>query len=252
MGNFYSGKRTKNLFDPKVATIFKLSRSKIELFRNCPRCFYLDRRLGVGQPPGFPFNLNSAVDQLLKNEFDHYRERGEIHPMIREVGVDAIPCQHEKLSQWRNNFKGIEFHHLKTNLKIFGAIDDLWRLPDQSYVVVDYKATSKNEPVTIDAPWQRSYKRQIELYQWLLRKNGLTVSNTGYFVYCNARRDRPRFDAQLEFDISVIPYTGNDEWVDETVEDAHKCLMSEVVPPASRTCDFCTYRNAVRLAVQET
>ena len=252
MGNFYSGKRTKNLFDPKAATIFKLSRSKIELFRNCPRCFYLDRRLGVGQPPGFPFNLNSAVDHLLKNEFDHYRERGEIHPMIREAGVDAIPCQHEKLSQWRNNFKGIEFHHLKTNLKIFGAIDDLWRLPDQSYVVVDYKATSKNEPVTIDAPWQRSYKRQIEIYQWLLRKNGLTVSNTGYFVYCNARRDRPRFDAQLEFDISVIPYTGNDEWVEETIEDAHKCLMSEVVPPASRTCDFCTYRNAVRLVVQET
>ena len=123
---------------------------------------------------------------------------------------------------------------------------------DRSYVVVDYKATSKNEPVTIDAPWQRSYKRQIEIYQWLLRKNGLTVSNTGYFVYCNARRDRPRFDAQLEFDISVIPYTGNDEWIEETIEDAHKCLMSEVGPPANRTCDFCTYRNAVRLAVQET
>ena len=24
---------------------------------SCQQCFYIDRRLGVGQPPGFPFNV---------------------------------------------------------------------------------------------------------------------------------------------------------------------------------------------------
>lgn len=49
---------------------------------DCPRCFYLDRRLGIARPPGFPFNLNSAVDALLKREFDRYRAQGVAHPMM--------------------------------------------------------------------------------------------------------------------------------------------------------------------------
>jgi len=62
MSQYYTSQRTKNLFDPKSKDPFKLSRSRIEQFLNCPKCFYLDRRLGIGQPGGFPFNLNTAVD----------------------------------------------------------------------------------------------------------------------------------------------------------------------------------------------
>lgn len=43
MSEYYNSNRTKNLFDPKSKTPFKLSRSKIDLFLNCPRYFYLDR-----------------------------------------------------------------------------------------------------------------------------------------------------------------------------------------------------------------
>ena len=59
-------KRTRNIYNPKSEQPFKLSRSKVDNFVSCPRCFYIDRRLGVGHPPGFPFNINSAVDELLK------------------------------------------------------------------------------------------------------------------------------------------------------------------------------------------
>jgi len=40
----------KKLFDPKSDKPFALSRSKVELFMDCPRCFYLDRRLGIARP----------------------------------------------------------------------------------------------------------------------------------------------------------------------------------------------------------
>ena len=33
----------------------------------------------------FPFNLNSAVDELLKNEFDGYREKKQPHPYMSEI-----------------------------------------------------------------------------------------------------------------------------------------------------------------------
>ena len=80
MSNYYNPRRTRNLYQPGDAKPFRLSRSKLELFMNCQRCFYLDRRLGIGQPPRFPFNLNSAVDFLLKKEFDDYRARQAPHP----------------------------------------------------------------------------------------------------------------------------------------------------------------------------
>lgn len=245
MTQYYRGKRTKNLFNPLAKTPFKLSRSKLDLFVNCPRCFYIDRRLGVAKPQGFPLNLNVAVDHLLKKEFDQYRQLRQPHPMMRDAGIDAIPCAHEKLEQWRMNFKGVEVYHDRTNLIITGAIDDLWITPDQMYVVVDYKATSKDDPVTIDAPWQRAYKRQIEIYQWLLRRNGLTVSDTGYFVYCNGRRNASSFDRHLEFDISLISYVGTDDWVEACLLDAHTCLMADKIPSVTPDCDNCTHYSAV-------
>src|SRR5437867_3759517 len=83
--------------------ILKLSRSKIEDFLRCPRCFYLDRRLGISQPPGFPFNLNSAVDLLLKKEFDIHRGKGTAHPLMKSYGINAIPLSHPELDRWREN-----------------------------------------------------------------------------------------------------------------------------------------------------
>lgn len=246
MSKSLTARRTRNLFDPKNGKPFKLSRSKLELFVSCPRCFYLDRRLGVGQPPGFPFNLNSAVDHLLKKEFDHYRTKKQPHPLMQTHGIDAIPYSDERLDEWRTNFKGVAYHHPATNLIITGAVDDLWVNPQGKVMVVDYKATSKDGEVGIEADWQQSYKRQMELYQWLLRRNSLSVSATGYFVYCNGRRDRETFDSRLEFTVKIIPYVGNDAWVEQCIQDAHRCLTANEIPQANPHCDYCNYRIAAR------
>jgi CRISPR/Cas system-associated exonuclease Cas4 (RecB family) len=246
MSDYYNAKRTKNIFDPAHHAPFKLSRSKVELFQNCKRCFYIDRRLGVGQPPGFPFNLNSAVDHLLKKEFDIHRAKNQAHPLMEHYGIDAIPFSHEELDAWRENFKGVQYHHTKTNFILTGAVDDIWKNKQGDLLVVDYKSTSKDTEVNIDAEWQGGYKRQMEFYQWLLRKNGFAVSNTGYFVYCNGKRDAEAFDAKLEFDIKLIPYTGDDAWVEDILEEIKACLTSSRLPEYSKTCDYCQYRKAVK------
>ncbi len=245
----YKPPRTRNLFDPKSKEPFKLSRSKVETFIRCPRCFYLDRRLGVDQPPGFPFNLNSAVDHLLKKEFDTHRISGKAHPLMETYGIQAVPLQHPSMNIWRDNFAGVEFLHTKTNFLVTGAVDDIWINPRGEFYVVDYKSTSKAEEVTIDADWQQSYKRQMEIYQWLLRKNNFSVSKTGYFVYCNARRDAKAFDAKLEFDVKVLPYVGDDSWVEDALVNARACLDQDSMPKATPTCDYCNYRKASRAAI---
>lgn len=246
MSIFYKGRRTRNIFDPKSPEQFRVSRSKIDLFLNCARCFYLDRRLGVGQPPGFPFNLNSAVDKLLKKEFDIHRAAGTAHPLMKTYGVDAVPFAHKQLNEWRENFKGVTFLHEPTNLIITGAVDDVWQNPQGELIVVDYKATSKDGEVNIDAEWQIAYKRQMEVYQWLLRQNGFKISPTGYFVYCNGDADKEAFDGKLEFDIKLIPYTGNDGWIEGAILELYQCLIGDKLPKAGSDCDYCVYRSAAQ------
>lgn len=224
---------------------WRLSRSKIDLFIQCARCFYIDNKLGTARPPGFPFNLNSAVDKLLKKEFDIHRKAKSAHPLMDTYGVDAIPFDHEKMGVWRENFKGIDTLHKPTGFTVSGAVDDVWVNPKGELHVVDYKATSKDEEVTLDAEWQKGYKRQMEIYQWLLRQNGFTVSDTGYFVYANGKTDLEAFDAKLEFDIKVIPYTGKADWIEETLLDIKSCLDSDAIPAVGEECDYCTYRKAV-------
>jgi len=246
MSQYYNAQRRRNLYNPKSAEPYKLSRSKLELFLNCARCFYFDRVLGVGRPPGFPFALNSAVDTLLKQEFDIHRADGTTHPLIEKYGVDARPVAHEELDKWRHNFTGVRYLHEPTKLLIYGAIDDLWQNSQGEYIVVDYKATAKAGDITeLDQDWQGGYKRQMEIYQWLLRQNGHKVSPLGYFVYCNGRADAKAFDGKLEFDITLIEHTGDDSWVEKTVVDAHKCLNRKKLPKADPGCDYCAYTAAI-------
>src|SRR3990167_11146946 len=134
MSEYYRGKRSRNLFDPKAEEPFRLSRSKLELFLKCPLCFYLDRRLGVGQPPGFPFNLNIAVDHLLKKEFDIHRAGKTAHPLMKKYGIDAVPFSHKDIDVWRENFKGLEYHHELTGFTVSGAVDDVWVNPAKEII----------------------------------------------------------------------------------------------------------------------
>jgi RecB family exonuclease len=80
-------------YQPGQAQPFALSRSKIEQFIQCPRCFYLDRRLGIKQPRTPPFTLNSTVDELYKREFDELRKEKKQHPIQVKYKLDAIPAR---------------------------------------------------------------------------------------------------------------------------------------------------------------
>jgi len=231
---------------PINRNLFKISRTKIDLFLNCPKCFYLEMRLGINQPPTFPFSLNSAVDLLLKKEFDIYRSKDEIHPLMEKAGIKAIPYNHPQINVWRDSLNGgITYEYPRLSLLITGGVDDIWINENQELIIVDYKATAKLEEVSIDADWQIGYKRQMEIYQWLFCKNDFKVSETGYFLYCNGLIDRQAFNQRLEFDVTLIPYKGTTAWIDQSIEDLYRCLRSEDIPKQGADCPYCQYRERV-------
>lgn len=243
-----NSQRVRNIYNPLSIELFKISRSKLELFIRCNRCFYIDRRLGVGYPDMLSFSLNLAVDELLKKEFDIYRENQTVHPLCLENNINFIPFQHVNLASWRKSLhEGIQYVVPETNIMLHGGVDDVWINPETNeLIIVDYKATSKKGEVDLDADWQITYKRQAEIYQWLFRKNGFQVSSIAYFVYCNAKKDVLNFNKELQFKVSLIPYNGDDSWVESVVMQAYECLQLNVIPIANESCEYCEYWQAVR------
>jgi CRISPR/Cas system-associated exonuclease Cas4 (RecB family) len=239
--NYY--RNTK--YTPGQSEEYKLSRSKIELFMQCPRCLWLEARMGIKRPSGPPFSLNKAVDELFKKEFDSYRNKKQPHPLMIENGLQAIPFNHPDLNDWRENFVGVRYKEPNTNFLVFGAIDDVWVTTDNELIVVDYKATSKKSEININSDWQISYKRQVEIYQWLLRMNGFKVSNVAYFVYTNGLIEPEGFYNKLEFETKLIEYKGNDQWVLGTLNKIKECLDGDIPEVGTAAmggeCDFCSY-----------
>ncbi|MBU0573949.1 MAG: PD-(D/E)XK nuclease family protein [Candidatus Margulisbacteria bacterium] len=243
-------KPNKWIYDPTSKEPFRLSRSRLEIYVQCPRCFYLLVRHGVKRPGMPAFTLNIAVDELMKKEFDIHRAKNRAHPLMAHYGIDAVPFDHVNLEEWRNAFEGIKYLHEPTNLEIYGGVDDIWVKPDGTLIVVDYKATSTREGISWEGEWKDAYKRQLEIYQWLLRKNGFTVAPEAYLVYANAGKDKEAFDAELEFELTLLEHKGDGSWIEGAISNAHACLQSDSLPESSPKCEWCRYRAAELLTPQ--
>jgi uncharacterized protein YneR len=216
----------------------RISRSKVDLFIECPLCFWLDQKAMIKRPSGPPFSLNVAVDHLFKNEFDLSRGKG-VPARLAKEGLSFIPAAHPKLGQWRENFKGVTRQF--GDIEFFGAIDDLWVDMFGVHYVVDYKATSKADEVSLDADWQISYKRQVEFYQWLLRGNDLEVSNQAWFVYTNGIKDDTPFNDVLRFRTKLLSYDGDGSWIEPTLKSLIACLNSDTPPQCKEACAYCQF-----------
>ena len=192
-----------------------------------------------------PFTLNTAVDNLCKNEFDYYREKQEPHPLFLENNIDAVPFKHEEMDKWRNNFQGISYYDSDTDVHFYGAVDDVWVKPNGELILSDVKSTSKNnfdwEETWNKYEYPKGYRRQLEMYQWLFRKNGFKVSDTAYLVYFNGLKNEPMFNQTLKFELHLIKLDCNDSWVSKTIREAKNLMDQDIYPDGSFGCDTCRY-----------
>lgn len=227
-------------------TDFKLSRTGLEDFIKCPRCFKLQRGMGLKGLRMVPLTLAVATDALLKNEFDLVRESGDSHPLWEREGLDVRGFAHPDLELWRNNFKGIRVLHEPSGCTVYGAVDDVWQHRQTDHLhIVDYKSTSKQGTPDLESGFGAGYKRQMEIYQWLFRQAGFEVSPTGYFLYVNGSKEGRFYESGLrgtmQFETTVLAHEGDDSWVEETIIRAVACLKDESLPVSDPSCDTCRY-----------
>ena len=239
--------RKNSIYTSGQKEIFKISRSKFSNFMDCERCFYLDRVKGL-QEPGMPgWALNTTVDDLLKKEFDFYREKKKAHPIFDKYNLNFIPYQHKDIDKWRNSLSGgISFLDNNTNLIIHGGVDDIWFNLDKNQIVVaDYKAQStKINPEKnyyLNGTYHQGYKMQMDIYVYILRKMGFDVADISYFMVCNGEKTGDRFDAKINFTITLIDYATDTSWISEKIIKMKSVLDSNMPPHRNPNCENCAY-----------
>ena len=226
---------------------FRISRSKFTNFLECKRCFYLERVKGLKDTSMPGWSLNSAVDDLLKKEFDEFRREQRPHNFVKENKLNLVPYKHEQMDRWRDALRGgISYLDTNTNIEIHGGIDDIWFDPDKKeLVVVDYKAQSSNYPITVssylDSSWHLSYKLQMDIYVHILRKMNFTVSDLSYFYVCNGEKTNDKFENRLDFKTVLIPYKSNTNWIEKKIIEMKTILNLDTAPDIEPTCEKCAY-----------
>lgn len=168
---------------------------------------------------------------------------------MKKYGIDALPYDNPELfDKWTNNRVGIQFLHKETNSLVVGVPDDIWVNPKGEFHIVDYKSTSTTKPISLEDEYKQGYKKQVEIYQWIFRKNDYKVSDTAYFVFANAIKEGDAFDGKLEFEMSIIEHKGDDSWVEPTLFDMQKCLALDEPPVSAPNCEYCNYVKMVGLS----
>jgi hypothetical protein len=228
----------------------KISRSGLKLFLECPRCFWLDLHHKVKRPPGYPYTLSSAVDFLVKKEFDTYREKGTLPPVLKKLKLGAKLYNGADLPDWRNNFKGIQYFDEELNAVLYGAVDDVLEFSDGSLAVIDYKSSGSKEIRIYD-----DYQKQMDVYNYILQEKGFETYPEAFFAFYKVRKEgEAGFNNMLKFDEEVRSVKVNKEWVYNAFRRAVETARSDDAPAvdAVNGCEHCHFAEmASRLLITQ-
>lgn len=210
---------------------FKLSPSALNLFKDCPRCFWLAQHKVWKRPTGPMSTLPSGMDKILKVHFNTFRDKGELPPEIAEhkdcEGMKLFGDE-ELLKTWQNNFRGIQWKDEEGNI-FKGAVDNILTKGDK-LIVLDYK--TKGYPIKEDAP--ENYKHQVSIYNYLLKKNGYEVEDYGFLLFYVP--DHVTETGEVVFDTTLTKVSSDSAMVEKLFKDAITLLNSEC---PKRTCYWC-------------
>jgi len=214
----------------------QLSPNSINLYYECPHCFWLDKKMGIKRPPPYPYALNSAVDILLKEEFDKYRKKKEIHPLlaINNIPAKLFPDQ-KLLDEWRNNFKGIRYYDAEVDATLFGAVDDVLEFSEGKLAPLDYKSTGSKVANVYDR-----FQIQMDIYTFLLEKNGYKTLGKGFLAFYVVDKENGFID-RLPFKKEIHAIDTDTAYVEKTFREAVSLLRKDAPPPHSGDCKFGQY-----------
>lgn len=213
---------------------YKLSPSRMNLYFECERCFWLRTKKGVYRPSGpFP-SLPSGVDEAVKEHFDRFRSNGGVPPEIEESEENLTLFEDqeflEKARDWKQEPK---WKDPETGALLRGGVDDLMRNEEGDIVVLDYKTRGYPPKEKNGVP--DYYARQVNLYNLILREKGYETADYGLILYFYPEGFTDQSDFVFHTEIRRTPV--DIEKAKRMVRDAVETLESEA-PPHSGDCEY--------------
>ena len=80
----------RKLYIKENLSPFTISRSKIDLFFDCNRCFYLDQKYGIKRPHGTSLVINNFVVNHFKSILEKFRKDQKIYPESLLVSLRSL------------------------------------------------------------------------------------------------------------------------------------------------------------------
>ena len=215
----------------------KLSPSSLNLFLECPRCFWLQINKGIKRPNGAFPSLPSGMDKILKEHFDRFMENGELPPELKHqdcIKGCSLFNDNKLLKLWRSNFKGIEYIDRQSGIMLHGAIDNIL-IKGKKLIVLDYK--TRGFPLKEDT--HQHYQAQLDIYNFLLRENGYETEDFAFllFYYPNKVLET----GEVIFETRLIELKINPKNGEKIFKDAIK-LLQEDIPDPSEKCEYCKWK----------
>lgn len=223
-----------------MAKEIKLSPNSLNLFLECPACFWLEKNKNIKRPPEYPYQLNLELDSLLRDEFDAYRKMRQQPPLLADKKVKANLFGNQKLlNQWRSKSAGLQYFDEKLKATLFGAIDDVLESEDGKLSPLDYKSTNSSPEKIYDV-----FQLQMDVYSFLLEKNGYKTSKKAYLAFYIIDK-RKGFLDRIPFKKDFLQITTNPGEVYDIFKDAVALLGAENCPAHSQDCKFYNWSKKV-------
>lgn len=211
-----------------------LSPSKLNLFLECPLCFWLSEVKNIHRPKGVVPSLPGGMDILIKKYFDKYRALGESPPEIKEK-VKGKPLGLDLLKKWRHWKTGLRYEDKKLNAILYGALDECF-VDKDIYIPVDYKTRGFD---LIEDP-RKYYQTQLDCYALFLESNGYKHASFGYLIYYIPKEIQE--DGLVRFTIEPIKIETDPKRARAIFEEAVK-LIRGPQPESHSECEYCAWGN---------
>jgi len=214
-----------------------LSPSKLNLFQECPLCFWLHMVKGIHRPEGPSSTLPRGMDNLIKEYFDHYRKIGEMPPEIKGKVQGKLLQDQNLLNEWRKTTKtsSPRFFDKELNACLFGGLDECF-VDGNYFIPVDYKTRGfdlKEDSLSY-------YQTQLDCYTFLLEKEGYRHLSFGYLIYYIPIKVGE--NGKVQFKVEAHKIETNPKRGYGIFQKAVKCIRGP--KPASHSqCKFCSWGN---------
>jgi len=126
---------------------------------------------------------------------------------------------------------------MDNGITLWGRPDEYIKLEDNNIVALDHKTKSK-EPDDVHP----SYKLQLDVYSFLLKKMGYNTISKAYLAFYYP--DECELHEGMPFNCTVIEVKTNLSRVDKLVDKAYNILNGEM-PESNENCDYCKWNQEI-------